>query len=993
MKRILLFIIVAFHIVFPKEDFLFRNYSINEGLSQSTVISIVQDNRGYLWFGTQYGLNRFDGYQFQSYYYNTSDSNSICSNNINFLLSDRTGELWIGTDKGLNYYNSKKNTFIRYQVRSDSKIDNPQNIKTIFDKSNAELLIGTSDGLFLFSKRNKSFKRINIESVIRQARIKINSIHLIKGNYWIATDKGILKLSLDLVKAKLIQIKKDVKDIIEVSSLLLYKEKILAGCFPGIYEIDIETEKIFKLSKDFPNAQELHVRELIKDSLNRIWIATWSGLFIVEDGFSNIQKYVTENKEGSLNDNAINKVYFDNAGIVWIGTSFGGVNYLYPKHKNFNILRTAISSIKSPNKNIVSGIEVWGDYVIYGTVGEGIIFYDRNTKQYMNLREENGLLSNLIRTLYIENGKLWVGYWANGITSIELQNFSIKNYLPPNSNKSHNESSVVSLIKNEKYLLLGTSNSGLIIFDLVKNTFIHSGFIYSTINCFEKNDNFIYLGTSSGVYRINLTKKIKDFEHLERAELFLKDINVLSIKSIGNDTLIIGTNGSGLIILDIKNNKSNAIKTGSGLSNDVINSIAVCDKNIWASTNKGISRINLDSYRVQNYYSEDGLSGNEFNKGSVAITPENEVFFGGITGVTYFKPEEIHYNKYQPNLYLSEVKLLNDNISFLNNEVIDGDYYNIREIRIPYEKSLVSFKFSALNFIFPQKNEYSYIIEGKYEEWVNLGNQRVVSIASLDPGEYLLKVRCKNNDGVLSEKVLAFNLVIIPPFYMTLWFKLLIAIIILISFYLAYKVRINYLIGLEKIRVKIASDLHDDIGSSLTKITLNAGLGLYEESLEKVKSRLKKIEEMSREIVSNMSDIIWTIDARKDYIGDLVNKMKDYSFLISEISGIKIGFKESGLDIEKRINAEIRQNIYLIFKESINNAVKYSGSSTIDVLLFNDKKSFILTIKDYGRGLNKENKLGGNGLRNMQDRAKILKGEIVYLSRDGFEVKLKLPPI
>ncbi len=293
-----------------------------------------------------------------------------------------------------------------------------------------------------------------------------------------------------------------------------------------------------------------------------------------------------------------------------------------------------------------------------------------------------------------------------------------------------------------------------------------------------------------------------------------------------------------------------------------------------------------------------------------------------------------------------------------------------------------------MDYTQPLKNKFAYKLEGFDRDWIYSGNRHYASYTHLDPGRYIFKVKGTNNSGIWSAKEQSISLIITPPYWQTWWFRSLMILFIAGILYSFYRIRLNRILELERLRIKIASDLHDDIGSALTRISIDSDLLKSNLGNEESNVIFQRIGNVSREIISSMSDVVWSIDSRNDTIQDLINKMKDFAYSVLSAKNILVTFETESLNLQKKIKIDLRQNIYLIFKEAINNSSKYSNADEIKVSLKNINGNFLMTINDLGSGISSSEKLTGHGLRNMKMRAERIGGKIEFVKDGGFKIVL-----
>ncbi len=297
-------------------------------------------------------------------------------------------------------------------------------------------------------------------------------------------------------------------------------------------------------------------------------------------------------------------------------------------------------------------------------------------------------------------------------------------------------------------------------------------------------------------------------------------------------------------------------------------------------------------------------------------------------------------------------------------------------------------------YIHQGKNRYRYRMDGFDQNWTEIdATRRFVTYTNLDPGAYLFRVMGTNNDGIWNDDETRIHIRILPPYWQTWWFRLLAILLILSLLYLIHRYRLARLLEIERLRVRIASDLHDDLGSALTKIALHSEIIQSSDKSDQVKSSSKKIGGMSREIITTMSDVVWSIDARNDNMGNLIDRMRDFAYSVLSLQDIAVSFKTHSLDPDKKIPINYRQNIFLIFKESINNIARHAGATAVTVELRNDRQNFSMRVSDNGHGFEKTTVKSGNGLGNMEMRAKRIGAKISVKSDEGVNIFLTMNKI
>jgi len=386
---------------------------------------------------------------------------------------------------------------------------------------------------------------------------------------------------------------------------------------------------------------------------------------------------------------------------------------------------------------------------------------------------------------------------------------------------------------------------------------------------FESRDKSLWIGTNGGGVSI-VSSKTKNTTKLNVENNLLSNNFITSFYEDSNGIIWMSTNGGGIVKYDPNKNISYSLTELDGLAgNNAEGIIASDDSSLWISTTNGLSKFNTSSKTFLNYFKEDGLLDNEFIFGAV-FKENNTIYFGNRNGFSFFYPEQIENNNYIPPVYITSINVVAKH-SYSNVDISD-----LKSIILNYTQNAFTIKFVGLNYIFPSRNKYMYMLEGLDEHFSIENTTNEATYTNLDPGTYKFLVKASNNDGVWNPIPAALNITITAPFWKTVWFKILVGVFILsiIGFLIWFK--ISHLLQIERLRLKIARDLHDEIGSTLTKLSMNAGLLEYEKEEEKIITRSKRLQSISREVIGMMSDTVWSIDTRNDHLEDLVDRMRNH---------------------------------------------------------------------------------------------------------------------
>lgn len=800
---IYLFLLFFSSIIFGQgKDIRFEHITTNDGLPQGYVTSIIQDGFGFLWFGTQNGLVKYDGYNFNEYMYKKDDTNSISDNWITKIAVDNENNIWVGTggkglskitptekiirypfnvndgtginasfvsdiliDKegiiwfattggGLSRYSKKENKF-KYYIKNGNNIYSPSdnNTAVLFEDSKGFIWIGTRDcGLDRFDKKNETFKNFrNIEN--ENSSLIFNRVSSItedrKGNLWIGTyGKGLDKF--DPINEK------------------------FSHYNPGN-------------SKYYGLIDSLISRVYI-DSDGTLWVGTDDKGIYIYDPKQNYFHNYTPNFEDptSIGDNRIWSIYEDILGIIWFGGFTGGLSK-YDKNKNwFRHYKSIPNNPNSLKDKFVKAIIVDKNNQLWIGHNKGITIINRQTKEYSHLLENSKKSNNtLVRALCEDvDGSIWIGTWGDGLINYAPSSGKIKDYLlDPNDTTSLTSNHVRYIYLDSKKQLWICTTIGLNKFDRRNDCF--ERFINNPSDSNSLSNNLLYkiiedsfgnywIGTADGLVRYShVSKRFKTFLHSTEESGSISDDRIRSIYQDSKGSLWVGTFGGGLNKFNYQDNTFTPYTTENGLANNVVYEIIEDDSsNLWLSTNNGLSMFNTKSKTFRNYSIQDGLQDNEFNGGASYKSLDGEMFFGGVNGINSFQVEEVTKNNSTiPSLVITEFRILNEKVTPISHpELLNENINTISGIELNYDQNFISFEFAALNFSLPSKNQYKYILKGLEKNWnFTTSNNRFANYTNLNPGDYTFIVSAANDNGEWNEEGISLPIIILPPWWLTWW--------------------------------------------------------------------------------------------------------------------------------------------------------------------------------------------------------------------------------
>ena len=770
-----------------QQPILFDHLGIEKGLSQTSVLAICQDKKGYMWFGTRNGLNRYDGYNVKVYQSSNTDPLSISNNYVVSLLSDSHQNLWVGTNTGLNRYNETTDNFERITARPNGLSNNMVNCITEDQKGN--VWIGTLNGLNLLVNGDTSKIKVFFSDKLKDGIY--HNIRTVKqdreGNIWVGTSNGLLKMTPKNGVYQTIVFKNQGKPgdisenyitgIIQDAQNKLWISTQDNGL--NLFNPTTKTFKNFKHSDGQKNSLVNNtIRTMVLDDAGKLWIGTLDGISVMDTrsfNYVNLQ-YDPDNKK-SLSQNSVHRLYKDQNGSIWAGTYFGGVNINYPYTTAFGIYSTN-KNTSSINNNVVSAFaEDENKNLWIGTEGGGLNYFNRSANTFTAFKNDGGsnsIKSNLIKKIILDQkGKLWIGTHSGGLNVYDSKNRTFKSF-----NFSAHQEDVpdeITAVAEDRYatLYVATQRNGIKISNPGKTKFynfklpaIFSG--AAIVKALMVTDR-VYFGTTNGFCIYNIEKK--EFYTLCDAQTKKPaDYYVNGITETKNKEIYICTNNRGLIRYDQKTNKVIYYTVKNGLPNDNVLGVLEDDNgNLWVSTANGLSMFNRKNKTFKNYTIADGLPGNEFNANAFFKSTDGEMFFGGYNGFISFYPNRIQTNNKAATLVITGLKVDNKPVKInADDGLLDKNIGLKDKLVFASDQNTFSLSFALLNFIKPEKNRYTYKLDGFEKNW-NEVNVPTAAYTNLPPGNYTFMVKGVNNDGVQSANIRKISITVNPPFYRTWW--------------------------------------------------------------------------------------------------------------------------------------------------------------------------------------------------------------------------------
>ena len=898
----------------------FQHITSEQGLSQNTIGCILQDSRGFMWFGTWNGLDRYDGYNFLVFK-SDNQQGGLSNNFIYSICEDKDGNIWAGTKNGLNKIDHETNTITTfYHNANDVNSISGNTVNTLFCDKLGAIWVGTAaNGLDKISYDRVGEKytfthytndRTTVNSLPGN---EINSILQDKNGFlWVGTNSGLGKM--DPTSGNFEVFRNNTLSDSSISSngiLTIFEDNsgvIWLGTSNGLDRFNSGSGGFVRFLPN-PDKQgslsHLTVKAISQDIDGHLLVGTLGGLdrFNAETG-SFYHFPVGQNDNFSLNNEFINAILADRQGNIWIGTDKGGISKYNGKQKGFGYFASNRSNPNSLSSNMINSVFDESSFLWIGTAGGGLNRYVKADKTFNHYRNSShdgsSISSNFISAICEDSRKnLWVGTWGGGLNQLVSPNGTGRfKHFRENETSGIVSDFVSSVWADPKgFLLIGTL-TGLDVFEQEKQIFRHianqTGWKnrISEVGCILKDGRgFYWIGTRLGLYRVSenlLNGVIQDtditrFTYNNGEANSLPGDYVISLCEDNQGDIWVGTYGSGISRIRTSDSGVVTFKNFSqndGLCNNVVYAIQKDkDNNLWLSTDNGLSRFDLKTSQFKNFYASDGLQSNQFYWTASCAGEDGRLYFGGMEGLNYFNPSEIRDNTFIPRVVLTDFKVFNAtvNVGKWNGKkvLLDKVINETTNLNLSYKENVFSFEFSSLDYFLPEKVQYKYRMQGVDQDWVTVpSSRRFVTYTNLEGGDYLFEVKACNSDGVWNNTPAKLTLHISPPLWATLWFRILLLLFLtgLILAYIRYRTIALHrqkivLERLVKERTRMVEEQNETLQSQAQSLKeSNLMLASGKEQIEGQKSQL----ELQNLEISEQRDKL--IELNKDV--KLVNQFK-----------------------------------------------------------------------------------------------------------------------
>jgi diguanylate cyclase (GGDEF)-like protein len=803
----------------------FQRIALEQGLSQETILSSYQDIDGFMWFGTQEGLNRYDGYQFKVFSHSPRNSNSLSSDWIYAINEADDGQLWLGTMEGVNIYNKSTQTFTH--LKHDPTLStslSQNNVRVLFRDSSNIMWVGTHDGLNRYNSNTGEFTRFYSDaSKNKQGLDKISAIIEDQlGFIWVSTDgNGLYKLDPNSGEIILTSKKEKEKEKEKIGFLSpnirsLFLDSMqrlwIGSAGDGLSVISLShspSENDVDLNWLPEKFAGLVISNIYEDNVGAIWIGTEVGLYRYDSHTKTFQTITHEaDNVYSLSTNQITHLYQDNGGVFWVGT-FNGLNKWNTATAKFDHLRVNSDLPGSLSNNFIHSFYDDGNGHVWIATFKGLNLLNTASGEVKiflhDSRDINSLRSNKVMSLFTSNpDELWIGYRDKGLSLLNRKTGEFTHYVNnPNDPSSLGANGVTSIkqAKNGK-LWVGVFGGGVNLFDPSTDKFTrytHQAYDLQSLSSnkvlsiFESSDGLLWLGTAhAGINIFNpITSTSIRIVHQPEILSSLGSNVIWAIQEDSQKNIWVGTQGAGLNKLSAENRlkgeyRFEKITREEGLpSNAVYGIIEDSAGFLWVSTNRGLTKYNPETKQLVNYDSSHGLQGNEFNSGAYYKSQDGKLFFGGTNGVTAFYPEDISASSFVPPVVLTQFQKLNEVMS------IDSVISRSNNIQISYMDYLIAFEFAVLDYASPNNYRYQYRLEGFDQEWIDAGDVRKATYTNLPSGDFVFEVKAFYNGVLWNEQGTTVALTVFPAPWYSWWAYLIYSLLLLGILYQIYRFYVN----------------------------------------------------------------------------------------------------------------------------------------------------------------------------------------------------------
>ena len=969
----------------------FHSLSTDEGLSQATNENVFLDSRGLIWLSSLEGLNRFDGQNVRTYKSVPGDTTSLLDNIVTSrVFEDARGNLWFTTYEGLHCYLRDHDEFRQFQLPNADSVRQRKDYKAIHldAAGNFWLRVGIDSVGYLHRFNTKTFEDTILTTIDGHRNFPIldesGELIQIACSQFNPPKRGIELIDVFPPYRQQLFFERNstaleecvVYDIEAIGPTNWY-----LGTRKGLFIFD--PEKLYLAEfLDYQGQEIGAVNACLNLNETTLLVASEKAGVLV---FDKLQQRFSgsipfePNRSYGLAFQAVSKMYLDHQNQLWLSSHADGVAFAHLEKRKFRLDGRFLNR----DVNVFFESSTGDVFCTYGPSQIAFFPSGANDFQIAEIASDQPTdITNISHFYEDETGTVW------GISEDKLMRWDSTNFRFQHT--ADLPAQIMGLYRRPNgQVILGTYDSIFLIDNKLDG--LPSILPFARLGAYQKGYfKQIYEDENGLIYLAHDGTELLIFDCSDpnsdcQLEEQIEGTGYITSMVRQGDLLWI-TASSGLTRFNLRDRSRQILTDAEGIPNDYYYCALPDDEGqLWLSGNQGVIRYDPIAQTHHRFTMADGLQGNEFNENGYLLTSSGEMWLGGTAGLNRFFPDQIQALQLAPKVAFTRL-LVND-----EPYTTDPQISELESITLRYRENTLSLSFVALDFSDPERTSLQYQLENHEDNWVEVTGDGFARYSNLPPGNYLFKVRAANSDGVWNELPQVLAITIRTPFWKSKWFYAAVFLVIVGLIYGGFTYRLQQALRFERLRVKISSDLHDDVGGLLSGLAMQSEI-LELTAPEDQKPKLSRISELSRSAMSRMRDTVWAIDARKDKLESILDRIQEHAAEILDPKGIQLDLRVDGLDLTRNMNAQVRQNLYLICKEAMTNTAKYSNGNLMHIsFAAHGRKGMELVIWDNGKVVPKKHKSSGLGMSNMEMRSKQIGGHFSLDIEDGFQIKVVIP--
>ncbi len=999
----------------PPPELEFSRVATETGPSHNTIFAVTQDRQGFLWVGTQDGLNRFDGYEFRVYRHDPRDPHSLSSNRVRAVLEDSAGRLWIGTSAGIDRLDRARQRFEHAVVPPPEAMGDGQggggrgdagrpggrvDVLELVEGPSGTLWAATSVGLLRRGAADERWSwALELATLEHPQAASVGVVRRVReaadGTVWLLVEDArpgqnrLLRLGRD-------------GDRQSYAAGVAVGLDLDAHGRPWLDAAGPSSLEPFASAGPVAAGERREVKDVVLTADGGVWVGTSQGVEWRPDGSPEIARFLDEAPE--MLSSHVTAVFEDRTGIVWLGTE-NGLFFHDPHAKTFRHLGYARPARSEAGGPPVSALaedrhgRVWAGAFVRG----GLFRLEDRDGDRGLVPVETALPPQQVWALLADGDELLVGL-SRALCAVPLDGGTVR--------CERTEIPCQAMLRDARGRLWRSGPSSLMVLD--EGVVVGEGgrerwreHRYTPSSTLPAEAEVVQLLADAGslwvatwggpLRRFDLEREVFETVPRRDAEGWEQTSPVLDLHRDQRGVLWLGT-GDGLSRYSREEGFTHFVPSDGLPGANVYSVLGAGDGLLWLGTNRGLVRLDPDASpeaRLRTFAAAEGVVNVEYNRNARLEVSDGRLLFGGLLGITELHPAEIVDNPHAPGVALTEVEVLGE----------DGprriEPYGLERVVMAPSDSAITIGFVALGFTHPSRNRHAYRLEGVDREWVEAGNERHARYTALQPGEYVFRVRAANNDGVWNDEGASLAIEVLPPFWRTWWFRALVLAAIVAGLTVAYRLRVTRLIEMERMRLRIAGDLHDELGSDLSGIALAAArIGGHDYLEERDRQHLSEMQTTALQVMEGLRDIVWYVNPEHDTVQSLSRRMRaiaatqlagiEHRFVGDPVVGERSGRGASEPERAAKLDMQTRRDLLLIYKEFLHNVVRHAGASEVEICLSTAGGGLRLVVADDGAGFEPAAASDGTGLSSVRRRARRIGAELEIDSAPGRGTRVRL---